>query len=270
MKFANFSHGDLMTLGMFLAFFIVVNLGWSGDTIGPFSFGWGMIPATLFAMFSVALIAVVIDRVVYRPLRNRGSGLITLAIASLGVGIMVRALVQMLWGPAAERYSTGIHSSITVIGDLKVKPDQFFIIGLTIALAVSIYALLHWTKLGKAMRATSDDPDLADISGIDTERIRQVTWVIGGGLIAIAGIMLGLQSQLRFDSGFELLLPMFAATILGGIGNPWGALLGGLIIGISQEVSTEWINTGFKPAVPFVILILMLIVRPRGLFGSNI
>ena len=270
MKFANFAHGDLMTLGMFLAFFIVVDLGLEGGDIGPLSFGWGMIPAALFAMAVVALVTVTLDRIVFRPLRSRGSGIITMAIASLGIGIGIRAIVQMIWGPSSERYSTGINKAVTIFGDLKVKPDQFLIVSLTLLLAVAVYLLLYRTRLGKAMRATADNPDLAEVAGIETETVRRWTWVIGGLLIAIAGIMLAVQAQLRFDAGFNLILPLFAATILGGIGNPLGALVGGLVVGISQEVSTEWINTGLKPGVPFLILILMLIVRPRGLFGSNI
>ena len=270
LKFANFAHGDLMSVGMFLAFFVVVDLGLAGPDVGPFSFGWGMLPAALFAMGGVALVAVVMERAVFRPLRRRGSGIITLAIASLGLGIILRAIIQMLWGPSGERYAPGIQRATSIFWDLKVKPDQFFIVGVTLALTIALYLLLHRTRLGKAMRATADNADLAEVSGIDTERIRIATWAIGGALIAIAGIMLAIQSQVRFDAGFQLLLPMFAATILGGIGNPWGALVGGLVVGISQEVSTEWIETGLKPAVPFVILIVMLIVRPRGLFGSTV
>ena len=270
LKFANFAHGDLMTLGMFLAFVIVVDLGFDGGTIGPLSFGWGMIPAALFAMAAVAVVVLGLNRFVFRPLRARGGGFITMAIASLGIGIMVRAIVQMIWGPSPERYTTGIQHAITIFWDLKVKPDQFFIVALTIVLAAAVYLLLYRTKLGKAMRATADNPQLAEVAGIETERVRQWTWVTAGALIAIAGIMLALQSQLRFNSGFTLIVPLFAATILGGIGNPIGAFLGGMVVGISQEVSTEWINTGLKPGVPFLILILMLLVRPRGLLGSNI
>lgn len=270
LKFANFAHGDLMTLGMFLAFVIVVDLGFDGGTIGPLSFGWGMIPAALFAMAAVAVVVLGLNRFVFRPLRDRGGGFITMAIASLGIGIMVRAVVQMIWGPSPERYTTGIQHAITIFWDLKVKPDQFFIVALTIVLAAAVYLLLYRTKLGKAMRATADNPQLAEVAGIETERVRQWTWVTAGALIAIAGIMLALQSQLRFNAGFTLIVPLFAATILGGIGNPIGAFLGGMIVGISQEVSTEWINTGLKPGVPFLILILMLLVRPRGLLGSNI
>ena len=270
LKFANFAHGDLMTLGMFLAFVIVVDLGFDGGTIGPLSFGWGMIPAALFAMAAVAVVVLGLNRFVFRPLRARGGGFITMAIASLGIGIMVRAIVQMIWGPSPSRYTTGIQHATTIFWDLKVKPDQFFIVALTIVLAAAVYLLLYRTKLGKAMRATADNPQLAEVAGIETERVRQWTWVTAGALIAIAGIMLALQSQLRFNAGFTLIVPLFAATILGGIGNPIGAFLGGTVVGISQEVSTEWINTGLKPGVPFLILILMLLVRPRGLLGSNI
>jgi len=270
MKFANFAHGDFMALGMFLAYIVIGDLGWAGGSIGPFSFGWGMIPAALVSIAGVAAIAVLADLLIHRRLRSRGSGIITMAIASLGLGIMLRAAIQMIWGPTALRFTTGINPAVTLPGDLKVKPDQFFIMGLTAVCAVGLYLLLYRTRLGKAMRATSDNAELAAIAGIDTERIRQATWAISGGLTAVAGIMFAVQSQLRFDSGFQFLLPMFAATILGGIGNPWGALVGGLIVGVTQEVSTEWIDPGFKPGVPFVLLIAMLLVRPRGIFGSSV
>jgi branched-chain amino acid transport system permease protein/neutral amino acid transport system permease protein len=270
MKFANFAHGDLMSLGMFLALFILADVGLGGGRIGPLSFGWGMVAAVLFAMAGIALMALAIDRLVFRPLRTRGSGIITMAIASLGLGIMIRALVQLVWGSSPERYVGGINKATTIFWGLKVKPDQFFIVGLTLVLVVLVFLLLYRTKLGTAMRATADNPDLAEASGIDTERIRQWTWAIAGALIAVAGVMLALQAQLRFDAGFNLILPMFAAVILGGIGNPLGALVGGLVVGISQEVSVHWIDSGLKPGVPFMVLILMLLVRPRGLFGSNI
>ncbi|MCY4640994.1 MAG: branched-chain amino acid ABC transporter permease [Chloroflexi bacterium] len=271
LRFANFAHADLMTLGMYLAFFVVGDLGLAGAELGPLSFGWGMIPAALFAIAGVSLVAVATDRIVFRPLRDRGSGFLTLAVASLGIGIMLRAAIQIVWGPAQRRYTTGIHEAWTIFGDVKIKPDQLLIIALTAAAAVLLYLLLYRTRLGTAMRATSDNPQLAEASGIDTERVRQGTWIVAGALIAVAGIMFAVQSQLRFNAGFEfMLLPMFAAVIVGGIGNPWGALAGGLLVGVSQEVSTEWIDTGFKPAIPFVILIAALILRPRGLFGSTI
>lgn len=266
LKFANFAHGDMMTLGMFTAFAVLGVV--RGPTLEPFSIPAGLILAVLVAGSAVALLAASLDRLIYRRLRRRGSALITMAIASLGIAIMTRAVVQLIWGPLPKRYSGGINPSWS-IGELRVKPDQLLIVGLTLVLAVVLYLLLYRTKLGKAMRATADNAQLADVAGIDTERIRQATWAIAGFLIAAAGVMFALQAQLRYDAGFEFLLPMFAAVILGGIGNPWGALAGGLIVGISQETSTYWIPSGFKAGIPFVLLIAMLIARPRGLFGST-
>ncbi len=269
MKFANFSHGDMMTLGMFLAFAVVGNWGVRGPVMEPFSIPVGLILGVGFAAVGVAVLAASVDRVVYRRLRRRGSATITMAIASLGIAIMLRAVIQLIWGPLPKRYVTGINPSWRLPGDILIKPDQVLIILLTLLLAVALYLLMYRTRLGKAMRATADNAELADIAGIDTERIRLATWMIAGAFIAVAGVMFAVQAQLRFDAGFEFLLPMFAATILGGIGNPWGALVGGLVVGISQETSTYWIPSGFKHGVPFIILIAMLLTRPRGLFGST-
>jgi branched-chain amino acid transport system permease protein/neutral amino acid transport system permease protein len=269
MKFANFAHGDMMTLGMFLAYAVVVSAGLGGPTLTPFSMPVGLVLGLIVAAAGVGIVAVSVDHVVYRRLRERGSSTITMAIASLGVALMVRAVVQLVWGPLPQRYTSGVNLAWTLPGDLKVKPDQVLMIALTIVLAGCLYLLLYRTRLGKAMRATADNPALADVAGIDTERIRQSTWAIAGVFIAVAGVMFALQAQLRFDAGFEFLLPMFAAAILGGIGNPWGALAGGLIVGISQETSTLWIPSGFKTGIPFIILIAMLLTRPRGLFGST-
>jgi branched-chain amino acid transport system permease protein len=269
LKFANFAHGDMMTLGMFLAFFVVGDLGLAGPKMSPFSIPVGLILGVLVAGAGVAMLAASLDRIIYRRLRNRGSALITMAIASLGCAIMIRAVIQLIWGPLPKRYVTGIHPAMTLPGGIRIKEDQVLIIVLTLVLAFCLYLLLYRTRLGKAMRATADNADLANVAGINTDRIRMATWAIAGFLIAVAGVMFGVQAQLRFDAGFEFLLPMFAAVILGGIGNPWGALAGGLIVGISQETSTYWIPSGFKAGIPFLILIVMLIVRPRGLFGST-
>lgn len=277
LEVADFSHGDKMGWGMFLAFFIVssegANLGFQGGQFGSLSFGWGLVVGLLVAMLGVALISVVLERLVYRRLRRtvtRGaSGFFVFAIASLGMSIMLRALIQLIWGPSNFRYNPGIHPAIEIFGGIRVKPDQFFIVGMTLLAAVLLYWLLYRTRFGKAMRATSDNPELAEASGIRTDRVRLGTWIVGGALAALAGVMLGIQSEVRFDAGFRLLLPLFAAVVLGGIGNPWGALVGGLTVGIAQEVSTQWINTGLKPGVPFMIVIIVLLLRPRGLFGQE-
>ncbi len=268
----DFAHGDKMGWGMFLAFFVVssegANLGFAGGRFDPLTFGWGLVVGLLAAMIGVALLSVISERFVFRRLRASGGTFFVFAIASLGISIGLRAGIQLIWGPSNFRYTPGIFPASEFFGGIRVKPDQFFIVGITILAAVLLYWLLYRTRFGKAMRATADNPGLAEASGIDTGRIRYGTWIVGGMLAALAGVMLGLQAEVRFDAGFRLLLPLFAAVILGGIGNPWGALLGGLLVGITQEVSTQWINTGLKPGVPFVIVIVVLLLRPRGLFGQ--
>ena len=144
--------------------------------------------------------------------------------------------------------------------------------GLTLevnVLAGLLYFLLFHMKLGKAMRAMADNADLALVSGINTDRIIVWTWAIGGGLMAIAGALLAIQASLKPDLGFGLILPLFAATILGGIGKPHGAFIGAMVVGVTQEVSVEFFSAGYKPAVAIVILIFILLLRPRGLFGST-
>jgi branched-chain amino acid transport system permease protein len=263
LKFANFAHGDLMTAGAYLAFFAY----YGGGHIGPLSFGFGMILAILAAMVVVGAMSVVIDRLVYRPLRRRNANLVILAMASLGMAIIVRSLVYLSWGPDQRFYVNGIQKALQLPFGITLKPDQIFI-GCTALIAVAlVYLLLYRTKLGKAMRATADNMELARVAGIDTERVIMWTWAIGGGLAGLAGVLLGIQSHLIPEMGFDFVLPLFAATILGGVGSPHGALLGALIVGISQEVSTEWISPAYKPTVAFMLLFAILLIRPRGLFG---
>jgi branched-chain amino acid transport system permease protein len=265
LKFANFAHGDLMTVGAYIAFLTFV----SGGRMGPFSFGWGMIPAMLAAMAVVAVASVAIDRLVYRPLRHRNANLVILAMASLGMAIIVRSLVYLGWGSDQRFYVWGAQKAYSLPFGITIKPDQLFIGVVAVASVALVYFLLYRTKLGKAMRATADNMDLARVAGIDTERIVIATWAIGGALAGLAGVLLGIQSHLMPEMGFNFILPLFAAAILGGVGSPHGALAGALIVGISQEVSTEWISPAYKPAIAFIILFAILLVRPRGIFGAK-
>jgi branched-subunit amino acid ABC-type transport system permease component len=273
LRFANFAHGDMMTLGAYVALVAYI----PGGHIGPLSIGFGIVLAVLAAAAAAAALGVVTDRIVYRPLRQRRSGLAVFAIASLGVALMVRAVVLLIWGPQPRLYEEGVQRAKELpLLHILIKPDQIFIIGVALALIAAVYVLLYRTKLGKAMRATADNADLARASGIDTERIFLWTWVIGGALVALAGVLLGIQAQVTPDMGFSLLLALFAATILGGIGSPHGALVGALVVAVSREAligldlpfPPGW-GAGYKDAVAFLVLILMLIVRPQGLFGTK-
>ena len=288
LKFGNFAHGDMMMMGAYVAFFFLTgqvartaredaHLPWALDSlphatdgIGDLTFGYGLIIAALLAAAVMALLSIALDRLIYRRLRRRRSGIVIFAIASLGVAIAVRSLMFIIWGPDPRVYVSGIHRAHTYAFGIVLKTDQIFIFAVAVALAALTYLLLFHTKLGKAMRAIADNPDLARVSGIDTEQIILWTWAIGGALVAVAGVLLAVQSQINPQLGFVLLLPLFASTILGGIGNPLGALAGAMVVGIAQEVSIELFAPAYKPGVAFVILILILLVRPRGLFGAKI
>lgn len=300
LKFAHFAHGDAMMLAAYIAFFaltgVVVGertdtklLPWSLSDLpgatnsipwpsqlggGEFSFGYGLILAMVVAAIAMALIFLVLDYLVYRPLRRRGSSIVHFAITSLGIAIAMRSLMLLIWASFRRLYVPGIRPTTDLPFDVRIVTDQIFIFFTAMLLAVLVYALLFRTKLGKAMRAVSDNPDLAEVSGINPEQIIRWTWLIGGVLVAVAGVMLALQAQLKPELGFILLLPLFAATILGGIGSPQGAFVGAMIVGVSQEVFAGvgpdiGLSSGYKFSVAFVILILILLVRPRGLFGEK-
>jgi len=270
LKFANFAHGDMMTLGGYMALMTLTALravGLPDAPLGPLSFGWSMLLATAAAMVLTAAVAVLLDRVLYRPLRWMGSAI--LLISSVGVAFGLRAVIQFVWSPQPQYYIRKIQIAREVLG-IRIKPDQVFILLLAAALVLVLHLFLTRTRMGKAMRATADNMELARVTGIDTERVILWTWVIGAMLAAAGGVMMGIENKfITPQVGWEILIYIFAAVILGGIGSPYGAMAGGLVIGISGEVSTLFIPTEYKPVVAFVIMIAMLLVKPTGLFGAR-
>ncbi|TFH88555.1 branched-chain amino acid ABC transporter permease [Billgrantia azerbaijanica] len=269
LKFPNFSHGALVTLG---AYFTFAFLAWlpQGEPLTPLSFGWEFPVALLVAMPLVGLVAMAVDRVVYRRLRRQNAHLVLFAMASLAMAFFLRSLIYIAWGPDFHFYYPGRpNPALTLPFNIRVRADQLFILALALVMMLGVYLLLERTRIGKAMRATADNPELAQVRGINTERVIAWTWLLGGALAAAGGTMYGLSSQLRPEMGFWLLLPMFAATIMGGIGNPYGALAGALIIGVAHQVSTAFMNPTYGPAVAFVLMVIVLLVRPQGLFGRS-
>ena len=253
-RFANFAHGDMMMAGAYIALFFVVTVGLP------------MFVAFPLAMAGGALLAVIIDQLLYRRLRRTSP--VILLISSFGVALVLRSLIQLIWGPSIHVYEQGIKLPIRFWG-LGIKPDQLYILGGSVALVAALHLFLKYTRIGKAMRALSDNSALAQASGIDIERVIVWTWVIGASLTAAAGIFLAIDTQLHPVMGWRLLLPLFAAAILGGIGKPYGAIVGGMAIGIAQEMSTLVITPDYKPAVAFALMVVMLIVRPAGLLGGG-
>lgn len=254
LRFANFAHGDVMTLGAYLALPLVAVIGLPPLLSFPIAAGL------------TVLCVLAIDRMVYRRLRRTAP--VILLIASVGVALALRSLIQLIWGPDNQVYASGIQIPYR-FGGLILKPDHLYIVLGAALLVAGVHFFLQYTRTGKAMRAMSDNPDLARVSGIDTEKIIVWTWILGGGLAAIAGMFLAFDTRLHPVAGWRLLLPVFAAAILGGIGRPYGAIAGGLIIGIAQELSTLVVSPAYKPAVAFAIMVAVLIVRPRGIFAGR-
>ncbi|WP_046866065.1 branched-chain amino acid ABC transporter permease [Microvirga massiliensis] len=276
LRFANFAHGEYLTWGAYFALSAlggIVAVTGPVDPIGPLSFGWPLVLALGCAAVLTALLALTLDALLFRRLRRHGTT-ITLIIASFGAALVLRNLLQFIYGPVPEYYSREIQVALrlvprNVLGGLRITPDQIFILGLTIVTVVALHLFLSRTTLGRAMRATSENPALAQVTGIDIDAIVRATWIIGAVLAAVAGVFAGLTVQLRPQLGFELLLPLFAAAILGGIGSVYGAVAGGFIVGLAESFSVPVFGAEYRAATAFLVLIAILLVRPTGLFGEK-
>ena len=258
-----------MTVGAYITLLFVGTVFPHGPRLAPFSFGWEFLAALPLAMIGTVGVALFLEKTIYGPLRRRGSSPVILAMAALGAAFLTRSIIYIIWGGDFYFYYRGIRQVLTLPMGVRIRYDQLIILGLALIFVVLIYLFLERTKLGKAMRATADNPDLARVTGIDVGKVIFWTWAIGSAMAAVGGALLGLDSQVRPEMGWLVLLPLFAAVILGGIGNPYGALVGGLIIGIIQQLSTAFLNPAYKPAVAFVIMIIILLVRPQGIFGGR-
>ncbi|AMN54944.1 MULTISPECIES: branched-chain amino acid ABC transporter permease [Stappiaceae] len=255
LRYAHLAHGDLATLGAFIALAVVTGLG-----VSP-------LLALPIAIIATAAVAVGIDKVFYEHLRERPK--IVTVMASLGIALMIRAVVQVVWGVDTETYSRGIVRPENYFG-LRIRDREILTVIAMLALVGGLQLFLTRSKWGKAMRAMSDNPNLALLSGIDNKKVVMLTWVIAGGLCAASGVFLGLNTELKSLMGWQMLLPMFAAAILGGVGRIEGAVLGGLIVGIAEELSVLVIPSEYKAAMAFAILLFMLLVRPTGLLKGKV
>ena len=255
LNFANFAHGDFLALGAYLTFVFSAILGVH------------LILAGAIAVVITALVAVCCDYVIWKPMRKKGAGSVTLIIISIGLALFLRNLIIFLWGPDLKRYDLPVKRGIE-LGSVVITQNQIVVIIVAVICMFLVHYLLKKTTIGKAMRALSDNINLAKASGIDVDRVIRYTWAIGMALAAVGGILYGLITNINPNMGWFMLLPMFAAVILGGIGSPYGAMVGGVVIGLAQELSTAILPTEYKLAVAFVIMIAVLFVRPRGILGS--
>jgi branched-chain amino acid transport system permease protein len=260
LRLVNFAYGDMMTFGAFAGFFANATLGLP------------MIASAVFGMAAVAVLSVALDLVLWRPLRHRRAGFMSLFLASIGVALVLRQAILLVWGPQPRAYDVDPFK-VYVVGDVRLSLAQVATIVAAAVAIVAIGVFLARSSTGRVMRAMSDDRVLAQLSGVDVNRVILTTWIISGLAAGLAGVLAALvQSTFDPNFGFQLLLPVFAAVVLGGIGSAYGALAGGLVLGVATELST-WEGFGggvdpvYKPVVAFVVLIVALLLRPQGLFG---
>ncbi|NJK56530.1 MAG: branched-chain amino acid ABC transporter permease [Pleurocapsa sp. SU_5_0] len=252
LKLSNFAHGDFMTLGAYLTWLVndtELNI-WLSMFIGAA----GTIVAMLIAEY-----------LLWKPMRDRRASDTTLIIISIGLALFLRNGILLFYGGSNQQYLLPVVRALE-FGDLRIAYYRVIVVGLAIAAIVVLHLILQNTKIGKAMRAVADNIELARVSGIDVDRIVLWTWIITGTLTAFAGGMYGLIAVVRPNMGWFLILPMFAAVILGGIGNVYGAIAGAFIIGIAQELSVPLLGSEYKLGVALAIMIVILLVRPQGLF----
>ncbi len=276
LRFANFGHGELLAWGSYLAFsalaaFAAVGLAPAAPW-APLSFGWPLVAAMLVAMVLTALLALALDGLLFRRLRLHGS--ITLVIASFGAALALRNLLLFFYGGIPRYYAQELQIAVALVprsvaGGMRITPDQIFVLGLAAVTVVALHLFLERSVPGRAMRATADNRELARVAGIDPERMLRLAWLLGGALAALAGVFAALTVQLRPTLGLDLLLPLFAAVILGGIGSVWGAVVGGLVVGLAESAAVALLGAEWRAAAAFVVLTAMLLLRPTGLFGER-
>ena len=271
LRFANFAHSELLTWGaycalVFAGFFAAMNEA-LGGSLGPLSFGWALVLAAVPAGALTAALALLLDKLVFGRLRGH-AGHMTLVFASFGVALLVRNVIVVGFGPDPFYYTSELQIAVRVAG-VRVMPDQIFVLGLTAVLVALLHLFMARSRTGVFMRAVAENPSLARTSGVDADDIVRWTWIIGASGAAVAGVLYGLTVQLRPELGFSLILPLFAAAILGGTGSLYGAVVGGLVVGLSENLSVMVIPASYKPAVPFLLILAILYFRPQGLFGDR-
>ncbi|WP_062014405.1 branched-chain amino acid ABC transporter permease [Aureimonas sp. AU4] len=294
LRFAHFAHGDMMTAGAFFTLILASVLSGLGVG-GPLPLALLVLP---LSMILTAGFAVGLDRLFYRPLRERGARPVVMVMASIGVALMLQGLIRLFAGTGSWSLALGAPKTIFRIPTggrpIVVTEPQVALFLATAVLVTALHVFLTRSRLGVAMRAVADDPALARVTGIPISRVVAATWIIGGGLAAVAGTLLALDVELRPDLAYNLLLPIFAAAILGGIGQPYGAVAGGFVVGFAETLAVFNFSTLLRPlgavlpagwelpanlalvpneyrlVVPFVILVAVLIYRPTGIFRGRV
>ena len=274
LRFANFSYAELLGIGAYTALVFdkllaVIFPALSGK-IGALTLTGSLTLSILIAMVVAGASAVVIDALVFKRIRAKADAL-SMVFASFGVALILRNVITLIFGHKAQLYSNDIAFAIVVSRDplLLIKPDQVFVLVAALVLMGALHLILTRTTFGYALRAVAENPTLAQVAGVRLSTIVVSVWLIGGALSAAAGVLYALTNQLSPALGHNFVLPVFAATIVGGIGSVYGAVLGGFIVGIASSLALVVLPSGYIPAMPFLIILFVLMLRPHGLFGED-
>jgi neutral amino acid transport system permease protein len=254
----NFSHGELVTFGAILA--------WALNVEGPHL--W-LVFAAVIAVAVTAVIGGGLEFGVWRPLRERGTRLFQLMVISIGLSLIFRQALLIWFGSEPRRYTDFTVQERLEWGPFSLTARDLVIMGIAVACLVGVALMLQRTRIGKAMRAVSDDVDLAESSGIDVRRVILFVWVMGAALAGLGGVLQATTTTVDYLNGFQLLLLMFAAVILGGLGTAYGAMAGGIVVGLATEISTVWLSSELKFVWALAVLIAVLLVRPQGILGEK-
>lgn len=250
-RFPNAATGDAMTFGAYAA--LTAHKATGSILLGGLS-----------ALVMTGLAMLLAYWAVFRRLADRS--VVALLVASIGVAFFIRAVLGVAFGHSQQVFQVPL-SLPYVFGTIRITPLDLQLAVVAVVALAAVFALLYLTAIGRQMRAVADDRDLARVSGIRPGRVMVTLWLLAGGVAGVAGMMLGIKTIVTPEFGWEMLLPAFTAAILGGIGSPVGAVVAGLILGVAQEVSTPFVGFTYKIALAFVIMLAVLLIRPRGLFG---
>ena len=294
LRFSNFAHGDLMAFGAMITVLVTWWMQSAGISIDPLPTALLALP---FGIVGAVAMTLLTDRAVYRFYRQQKAPSIVLVMASIGVMFILNAIVRFVIGPDDQRFADGARFLVTVAEfkemtglseGLAVRLPVVITLVVAIIVVLWLYWFLQKTRTGKAMRAFSDNEDLALLSGISPDRVVAITWILAATLATIAGVLYGLDKSFKPFTYFQLLLPIFAAAIVGGIGQPFGAIAGGFVVAFSEvtvtyaykrvleylgaqpETLLQLLSTEYKFAVSFVILVIVLLVRPTGIFRGRV
>jgi branched-chain amino acid transport system permease protein len=254
----NFAHGEIVTFGALVAFFF--NTMTSGPRLP-------LVVAAVLGLVLTGLLGAGIELGIFRPMTRLRTGAIARMLVSIGLALFLRYLYQVIFTGNARSFRQYSAQSPVKFGPLEFPIRDYAVMGISLVALIAVGVVLQRTRLGTAIRAVSDEHDLASVSGIDAGRVVLMVWIGGAALAGLGGVLLAVSQSVQWNLGFRLLLTMFAAVVLGGLGNPFGAMVGGLVVGVAAQVSTYWLPSDFQFAVALVILILVLLVRPQGILG---